>query len=252
MKFVSKIRPIVEGAGQFVLSHFRSKVDISVKSDGSIATDVDVACEKMLKRHLSELIPGSGFCVEESVKEEGKEYRWVIDPIDGTKNFTCGIPYFCLAVALEFQGEVIAAVTFAPALQEWFWAEKGEGMWHNGKKVEWDADCWKKRTALLIERHSAVSTFDVYKKLKESGYSGSFRYYGAAALDLGYIASGSIDSLISETLHWWDVAGGLLMVKEAGGFVKVVHDEEPKRSIQKLYAGKEELYHLLFEKNNSF
>lgn len=252
MEFVPKIKPIIEQAGQFVLSHFRSEVEIAIKSDGSIATDADVACEKRLKKDLSELIPGSGFYTEESEKEEGNEYRWIIDPIDGTKNFTCGIPYFCVAVALEFQGEVVAAVTFAPALQEWFYAERGHGMYHNDKKVVWSSDCWKKRTALLIERHSSVSRGQVYKKLKELGYSGSFRYYGAAALDLGYIASGSIDALVSESLYWWDVAGGLLMVKEAGGFVKAVHDEESKTSIQNLYAGKEELYHLLFEKNNSF
>jgi len=255
MKFVSQIKPILEQAGKLVLSRFRSKLDVAIKSGGSIVTEVDLLSEGFLKQELSKIIPGSGFYSEESPEEQGNSYRWVIDPIDGTKNFACGIPYFCLAVALEYEGEVVAAVTFAPALQEWFYAEKGCGMWHNDIKIELGIEsqnCWKIRTALLIDSGSSISRNQIQKKLRESGYSGTFRYYGALALDLGYVASGSIDSLIAKNVHWWDVAGGLLMVQEAGKFVKAVQNNGSKRSIEKLYAGNEELYHLLFEKNNSF
>ena len=114
---------------------------------------------------------------EESERSDSGEYRWIIDPIDGTKNFACGIPYFCIAVALEHQGELIAAVTYAPALNEWFYAEKGHGMWRNGKQVKWDDEFWKKRTALLIERYDTISRSHIRKALAQKGYSGSFRYW---------------------------------------------------------------------------
>lgn len=248
MEFVPKIKPIVEEVGAFVLSRFRMKNQMDLKPDGSIATEVDVAAEKMLKKELLALIPDAAIYAEESDKQESAEYRWIIDPIDGTKNFACGIPYFCVAVALEHQNQVIAAVTYAPALQECFYAERGHGMWWNDQKVSLDQEYWKKRTAALITRHSHISNTQIRKKLKDKGYSGSFRYYGAAALDLGYIAIGSIDVLISESIYWWDVAGGLLMVEEAGGYTADLDGVENKEGTQSIYAGQKELYDLIFEK----
>ena len=252
MKFVPNMKLIVQQAGELVLSRFRSEIEVATKFDGSIVTEIDIACERFLKKELSNLIPGSGFYTEESEAELGNDYCWIIDPIDGTKNFASGIPYFCVAVALEFQGEVVAAVTYAPALKEWFCAEQGEGMWWNDKKITLEGDYWKRRTALLVERHSDFSKTEAYEKLKAAGLSASFRYYGSAALDLGYVAAGSIDALISKSIHWWDVAGGLLMVKEACGLVVNLDEKPLGRGIQSLYAGKKELYHLLFDKNNSF
>ena len=252
MNYVPKIKPVVEQVGAYVLSQFRAQFDLKVKSDGSIATEVDVESERRLKEGLVEIIPGAGFYTEEAEEEQGNEYRWIIDPIDGTKNFACGIPYFCVAVALERDGEVIAAVTYAPYLNEWFCAEQGQGMYWNDRKVNLEGDYWKKRTALMIERHSSISRSKTYKILKEAGLSGSFRYYGAAALDLCYIAIGSIDMLVSESIYWWDIAGGLLMVKEAGGCVRNIPGKATERATHSIYAGKFELYDLLFEKNNSF
>ena len=100
-------------------------------------------------------------------------------------------------------------------------------------------------------RHSKFSRTQSRKKLKAVGLSCSYRYYGAAALDLGYIAVGSIDALISESIYWWDVAGGLLMIKEAGGCVVDLDGENMKKGTQNVYAGKKELYDLLFDKKNS-
>ncbi len=252
VKFVPEIRLIVEQAGLLVLSRLRSDLKISTKCDGSIVTEVDLACEQFLKKELRALIPGSGFFTEESAAEAGNDYCWTIDPIDGTKNFAAGLPYFCIAVALEHQGVIMAAVTYAPALKEWFCAELGQGMWWNDSRVTLQAEAAHVRTSLLIAGHAEYSKTQARKRLQRAGYSASWRYFGAAALDLGYVAAGCLDAFVSTSICWWDVAGGLLMVKEAGGLAVHLEQKAATREVQSFYAGKTELYHLLFDKNNSF
>lgn len=220
---LEKIKQIVQQAGNLVLSHFRLDMKVYQKEGGSIVTEVDLACEQFLKKELSVLIPGSGFLAEESGVLQGNEYTWVIDPIDGTRNFERGLPYFCISVALMHQEQVVAAVTYAPALQDIFYAQHGYGAWHNDKKLSLQDKKWEEVAILAVVSGEAMRKENDLNVIRSSCQSLTktvgFRVNGAAALDLAYVAAGMFDVVLFDNLQWWDAAAGVLLVGEAGGSV---------------------------------
>lgn len=241
MNYVTPMIIAVKKAGALALAHFRSKMAVYTKNDGSIVTQADLASEALLKQELAMIIPGSGFLAEESGIIQGNEYVWVIDPIDGTKNFERGLPYFCISVALMYQEEIIAAVTYAPAFNDLFYAQKGCGAWLNDKQLSLPQKDWSAVGVLAVVSDSCIRRENRLDLVRVACRPASsfvrFRVHGAAALDIAYAAAGMVDLVLFENLKWWDVAAGILLVQEAGGLAVDSQGAFVKQSSSSLIAG---------------
>lgn len=193
-------------------------LQITKKSVGDFVSTADKRSEKLLIEELSKARPGFSFLCEESGERMGRDpsHRWIIDPLDGTTNFLHSNPHFAITVALEFNDEIIAAVTYQPILDELFWAEKGKGAYCNQKRLRVTKRSDFETILVCCDYdHPVVSKIDD----KISG----IRYTGAGALDLAYVAAGRFDVCFLEGLKPWDIAAGLLLIKEAGGITTDKH-----------------------------
>ncbi|MBP6892445.1 inositol monophosphatase [Candidatus Babeliales bacterium] len=222
MNYVQLMQPVIQQAAELAVSHFRKNMTVFYKKDLSIVTDVDLAVQQILIDGLIKALPGSGYLAEEGKISHIQEFTWVIDPIDGTKNFVRGLPYFCINVALMHASKVIAAVTYQPVTDEWFCAQKGLGAFLNGQPLKL-SDEWRQTGALVVVADAIARNNNFLNQVKASlkivDNGVRFRINGAVALDLAYIASGMFDVVIFQNLAWWDVAAGILLVQEAGGWV---------------------------------
>lgn len=206
-------------AGELLLSYF-GKVAIEYKGDVDLVTEADRKSEKLIIERLKSRWPAHDTTAEESARTAtGSEYRWYIDPLDGTTNFAHGNPVFCVSIAVDRKGERIAGVVFDPTRKEMFSAEKGAGAELNGRKIH------VARTARLAESLLATG-FPSQKRHKNPNIhfyhqlslrTHGVRRAGAAALDLSYVACGRYDGFWEFNLNPWDTAAGVLMVEEAGG-----------------------------------
>jgi myo-inositol-1(or 4)-monophosphatase len=200
------------------------KLQVSLKSPANFVTATDRRAEETIYIELMKARPGYSFLGEESGRREGsdKSHTWIVDPLDGTTNFLHGIPHFAISMALERDGAVVAGLIYNPAVDEMFIAEKGKGAFLNDQRIRVAA-----RTRLAeaivacgIAHHGHG---DVGLSRKEIGavqeHVAGVRRFGAAALDLAWIAAGRLDGYWERTLKPWDLAAGLVLVREAGGFV---------------------------------
>lgn len=203
-------------------------LQVSQKSIGDFVSVADTRAEKILHQELLKARPDYGFLMEESGSLPGKDphQRWIIDPLDGTSNFLHGIPHFCITVALEKHGQIVAGVTYDPIKNELFWAEKGHGAFVNDRRLRVSSrakmDHALLATGMPFGDHGDSNKFlDVLKTVmpKVAG----IRRFGAAALDLAYVAAGRFEGFWENDLRPWDLAAGILLVKEAGGFVTEVN-----------------------------
>lgn len=216
------LEPILRKSGDIILSYWGQKLSLTIKEKG-FATDADLASEEYLTKALVALLPDAGVWAEENGKSgsDSAEYHWVIDPLDGTTNFAHGIPYFCISVALTYHGEPIVAAIYNPTQDEFYFAQKGEGSWLNGKKITVSSP--KKLSHALIAAglpYGAKKKSNALETVQEVvQHVFAIRHYGAAALDLAQVAAGRFDGLLFIGLGWWDVAAGMLLVQEAGGIV---------------------------------
>ena len=201
-------RGIVRDFGE--LSHLQ----ITRKSIGDFVSSADKRSEKILIEELKKARPSFGFLCEESGEIPGQDnrHRWIIDPLDGTTNFLHSNPHFAITVALEFDDEIIAGVTYQPILDELFWAEKGKGAFCNQKRLRVSGR--RDLESLLI-----CCTHDHPIGAKIKNQISGVRYTGSAALELAYVAAGRFDVCFLEGLKAWDMAAGLLLIKEAGGVI---------------------------------
>ena len=202
------------------------KLQVSRKGLANFVTAADIRTEKSLMAELKKARPEFGFLCEESGETPGKDgiHRWIIDPIDGTSNFIHAIPYFCISIGLEKktdQGtEVIAGIIYDPVHNEMFVAEKGKGAFLNDYRIQTSrreqlegAMCAASHLRKANgQTHMGFSRFD---KLTENGVI--IRYLGASALDLAYAACGRLDLTLHVDIKKWDLAAGLLLLREAGG-----------------------------------
>lgn len=204
------------------------KLQVSKKGPNDFVSAADIKAEEILYEELSKARPQHGFVLEESGKIKGKdsEYRWLVDPLDGTNNFLHGLPLFCSAVALERKisdtnREIVAAVVIAPAQQEIFWAEKGEGAW-----LESGANSGINR--LRVSARTKINEAMLCSGSMKSGVEAtakllpnvaSIRSLGSTVLALAYVAAGRFDGFFQATPKMWDIGAGMLMIKEAGGGV---------------------------------
>ena len=203
------------------------QLQVSMKGPGDFVTLADVRTERILKEQLSRARPNFGFLMEESGAVDGLnlDSRWIVDPIDGTSNFVHGIAHFAISIALEELGEITAGIIFDPINEQLFWAERGQGAFLNDRRIRVSA-----RTQLS---HSLFATGFPFKGrgletehkeyLLEMGAvmaaSSGIRRLGSAALDLAYVAAGRFDGFWESRLKPWDMAAGILVVREAGGMV---------------------------------
>ena len=199
-------------------------LQISFKGPADFVTAADRRTERMLIEELSKARPGYNFLVEEQGVIEGpdKSHRFIIDPLDGTTNFLHGIPHFSISIALEREGLLVSAVIYNPVTDEMYTAERGHGAYLNDKRLRVAARKHLKESlfATGIPFLGKEGHEDFLKELSTvMGSSAGVRRFGSAALDLAYVAAGRYDGFWERGLQAWDIAAGILIVREAGGMV---------------------------------
>ena len=200
-------------------------LQVSVKGPGDFVSAADRKSEKTLFEELSKARPGYGFVLEEnpaSSKAPTSAHTWYIDPLDGTTNFLHGLPIFAVSIGLAREGQIVAGLVYNPATEDMYIAEKGQGAYHNNRRL---------RVAARRNFGEALIGCGVPHPGKKGhvGFRAEFaavmarasnlRRLGAAALDLCFVAQGSYDGFWERELQPWDIAAGILIIKEAGGFV---------------------------------
>ena len=201
-----------------------SELQVSKKGAADFVSAADLKAEQVLFDELIRVRPGYGFLGEERglVPGTDKTHRWIVDPLDGTTNFLHAIPHFAINVALERDGQVVAGVTYNPVTHDLFWAERGRGAFLNDRRLRVSArarlDEAVIATGIPFLGHGQHATF--LKELHQlSQRVAGVRRFGAAALDLAWVAAGRFDGFWERDLNAWDIAPGLLLVSEAGGAV---------------------------------
>lgn len=214
---------VAKDAGRLLRDRFGTRIDIDHKGSINIVTDVDLASERLIREAISTYHPRHEILAEEGgLSESGSEYRWIVDPLDGTTNYAHGYPIFCVSIALEYKGEVVLGVVYDPMRDEMFTAEQGGGATLNNRPIR------VSKTAELMQ--GLLSTgfpYDIKtSKLTNLDHWANFamnaqalRRDGAAALDLCYVACARFDGFWELNLSPWDTAAGALIVAEAGGRV---------------------------------
>ena len=199
-------------------------LQVSSKGPGDFVTKADTKAEQLIRDDLTEARPNYGWLGEESEEVKGADptRRWIVDPLDGTTNFLHGIPHWAVSIALEHKGEIVAAVIYDPCKDEMFVAEKGAGAYLNDRRLRVSG-----RREMIEMLFGTGIPFggneDPPRSLREfanlAPRTAGIRRMGAAALDLAYVAAGRLDGFWERGLHPWDMAAGILIVREAGGFV---------------------------------
>ena len=229
--FVPKAAPIAREAGALLRDHFERGVETEYKGDVDLVTVADRSSEKLIRTRLSEAFPDHGIYGEEGTRERlDGEYRWYVDPLDGTTNFAHGFPQFCVSMGLERRpagtkpeddGTLVAAVIYDPMRDELFTAERGQGAALNGKPIH-VSNVAELAEALLAtgfpsrKRHTSPNIHFYHEfTLRSHGV----RRAGSAALDLAYVACGRMEAFWEFNLNPWDTAAGILLIEEAGGRV---------------------------------
>lgn len=200
------------------------QLQVSVKGPANFASSADHRSEETLYRELSKARPGYGFLMEERGEIEGvdKTHRWIVDPLDGTTNFLHGIPQFAIAIALERDGVIVAGLVYNPISDEMFTAERGKGAFLNESRLR-VANRQRMADAVVacgLPHHGrgGLAEFRQEFGLVQEKVAG-LRRFGSAALDLAFVAAGRFDIYWERNLSPWDMAAGILLVREAGGYV---------------------------------
>lgn len=197
--------------------------DVEAKGLHNYVTHVDTTAEKRIVRALEELMPEAGFIVEEeSIDKQGNDYKWIVDPLDGTTNFIHGIPVFSVSIALMYQDEIVLGVVYEVMRDECFYAWKGGGAYLNEEPIRVSAAKSLSNSLLATGfPYYDYSLLDNYMELLRwcMRHTHGLRRIGSAAVDLAYVACGRFEGFFEYGLNAWDVAAGSLIVQEAGGKV---------------------------------
>jgi len=210
-------------AGRFLKGKFNTAHDITYKGEIDLVTEADRGCEALLIDRIEKAFPDHGILAEETRGAAlDREFLWIIDPLDGTTNYAHHYPVFCVSIALQKRGEVIAGAICNPMLEELFLAGKGTGAFLNGQRLAVSSTAELTRSLLSTGfpydiRVNPDNNLNYFSALAVQAQA--IRRAGAAALDLAYVAAGRFDGFWELKLHPWDTAAGCLMVTEAGGKV---------------------------------
>ena len=218
-------------AGRSLAKDFREveNLQVSRKGAGDFVSKADISAEKIIKEELMGARPTYGWLAEEGGEEEGADptRRWIVDPLDGTTNFLHGLPHWAISIALEHKGQIVAGVIYDPAKDEMFAAEKGSGAWMNDQRLR------------VSSRHSMIESIfatgipfagrgDLPETIKDiakiAPTVAGIRRFGSAALDLAYVAAGRYEGYWERRLNAWDLAAGIVIVREAGGFIEPLNE----------------------------
>jgi myo-inositol-1(or 4)-monophosphatase len=222
-------------------------LQVSLKGPANFVTAADRRTEEVLRAELTKARPGYGFLGEEGGRQDGtdKSHCWIVDPLDGTTNFLHGIPQFAISIALERDGVIVAGVIYNPANEELFTAERGKGAFLNDKRLRVAA---RRRMAEAVVAcglpHLGRGDLDLFRRefaVVQQQVAG-LRRFGAAALDLAWVAAGRFDAMWERDLSPWDIAAGILMVREAGGFATDCDGEDGMFAKNQIVAGNEFLH----------
>jgi myo-inositol-1(or 4)-monophosphatase len=202
-------------------------LQVSRKGPADFVSTADTKAEQTLKAELQKARPDFGFLLEEGGSFAGKDasQRWIVDPLDGTTNFLHGLPFWAISIALEKEGEIVAGIVYEPVRDEMFWAEKGAGAWNNHQRLRVSGrrklDEAVIATGLPFKGRGNHAEYLPQLQAVMAETAG-VRRFGSAALDLAYVAAGRFDGYWESHVQPWDVAAGLLMVTEAGGFASEI------------------------------
>jgi myo-inositol-1(or 4)-monophosphatase len=221
-EFLPQMETVAREAGALLMRYFRQRIGYEYKGEADLVTQADRESEKLISDFIRRQWPTHDLVGEEGARREtGSEYRWYIDPLDGTTNFAHGFPVFCVSLGLMRRDECVAGLIYDPTRDECFAAEKGSGATLNGQRIRVSQTTELKRSLLAtgfpsFKRHQNPNIF-FYHQL--SLRSHGLRRPGAAALDLTTVAAGRIDGYWEFNLNPWDTCAGVLLVREAGGLV---------------------------------
>ena len=222
-------------------------LQVSRKGTGDFVTNADLKAEKIIREELAEARPKFGFLMEEGgeIKGEDPQNRWIIDPLDGTHNYMHGHPHFCISIALEREKEIVAGVIYNPATDELFVAERGQGAFANDTRM---------RVAARRDLHDCLVSTHI-PRLGQTSHKRALRQQaavmketigvrssGSTALDLAYVAAGRLDGTWQSGPQAWDFAAGIILVREAGGYVSALNGSRDMFGTETILAGNERIH----------
>lgn len=220
---LTALDPVLDELGPSLLAQ-SGRIEPTAKDDGTPVTDADHQADQALTRAIQTAFPDHGVVSEEQdTVAPGNDFCWIIDPIDGTSNFTAGLPYWCVSVALAFEGEVVFGVVDAPPFGRRSVALRGRGTTRGGRRlrvrepVDW-RDGRNRHVPVMLTTGTA-------RRARSAGLRLNPRVMGATALDLATVADGTAAASVALIPKIWDVAAGALLVTEAGGVVETLHGE---------------------------
>ncbi len=221
IEFKKELTSILKGAGEILCSYWGKQLVRQKKREGFL-TEADLASEAYLIEKLNGLFQADIWAEESGQSGSNNNgYRWVIDPLDGTTNFACGLPYFCISVALTQDDSPTHAAIYNPLQDELFYAQQGAGAWCNERKITISASETISEAViafgLAYARDKRLPVIAAAQQFAQKVQA--VRNFGAIALDLAHVAAGRLDGVFFSHLSWWDVAAGMLLVEEAGGRV---------------------------------
>lgn len=222
-------------------------LQVSRKGPADFVTNADLRAEKIIREELFAARPKFGFLMEESGEIAGTDpqNRWIVDPLDGTHNFMHGMPHFCTSIALEREGEIVAGVIYNPATDELFAAERGQGAFSNDTRMRVAArrEMVECLVSTNIPRHGQKGHARHMQEqaliMKETA---GIRCSGSTALDLAYVAAGRLDGIWQRGPQAWDFAAGIIMLREAGGFVSAIDGSPNMFGSGTILAGNERIH----------
>jgi len=230
--FLAAMSVIAREAGALLMHHFHQHLKIEYKGDADLVTAADRAAEVLIRQRIRQQWPTHDVLGEEQgLSDKGNEYRWYVDPLDGTTNFAHGYPVFCVSMGLEYlapeqrssgkPGQCVAAVVYDPTRDELFSAEQGSGAQLNGEEIHVSKTATLKECLLAtgFPSHKRHKNPNIYFYHQITLHSHGVRRAGSAALDLCNVAAGRLDGFWEFNLNPWDTAAGVLIVEEAGGKV---------------------------------
>ena len=220
-------------ASKFLIRDFGEieNLQVSSKGPGDFVSSADKRTEKIIIEELQKSHPEYGIVTEEIgiINKSNKKNRWIIDPIDGTVNFLNGIPQFAISIGYEEENEIKCGVIFNPIMNEMYCAEKGKGAYLNNTRIR-VSKVKKSKDALVVtggpKQISKIKDKIFSEYIDISKKVSNVRRFGSAALDMAYVACGRFDAYWQRELNYWDIAAGIIIVKEAGGFCEFFEDDK--------------------------